>query len=199
VVDKKTKTPYKKLVYKTEVFYGIGHTSKKGKDNDAQFHFPFLCKITEFFISSCSRNNIAKKDMVLFLLTDGCRAQYRGCKAFEFYSQLNEKYGVCFVHMLGIPHKFKGPHDSFGFVFKDKMNRIILSLPENFTGTLQVYNPVATNPSSSSGHGIVSCLRPSGPSRRFDRDVEHRIQLHRYLLEEQKNGCDRRCVFCVLC
>ena len=78
---------------------------------------------------------------MLFLLTDGCRAQYRGCKAFEFYSQLNEKYGVCFVHMLGIPHKFKGPHDSFGFVFKDKMNRIILSLPENFT----VSSPKAIN------------------------------------------------------
>jgi hypothetical protein len=78
--------------------------------------------------------------MVLFLLTDGCRAQYRGCKAFEFYSQLNEKYGVCFVHMLGIPHKFKGPHDSFGFVFKDKMNRIILSLPENFTVSSPIWH-----------------------------------------------------------
>ena len=45
------------------------------------------------------------------------------------------------------------------------------------------------NPSSSSGHRVVSCLRrpPRAPSEwsssRSDRDVEQRIQLNVYLLE----------------
>ena len=144
-------------MWRTANFHAIGASSSKRKDNDAAFHWPVLKKILSFVIDWAVKEvnkteekfvppqdaNMTdealkkwKKEVVLpkiifFLYTDGCMGQYYGCKAFWFFSQVSKIFSISIHHIVCVANKFKGPHDSFGHVFKKWMHNMLLKAADS--------------------------------------------------------------------
>ena len=106
-------------------------------DNKFTFTYPADTPPAEVEKLKHSEYDKWKKKYVLplilfFLLTDQCTAQYYGCKAFWFFSQIFERYGIPLHHLLAPTGKFKGPHDSQGHIFKKVMRRLILGIVDSW-------------------------------------------------------------------
>ena len=77
------------------------------------------------------------------------------------------------MHLLAIVHKFKGPHDSFGFVFKNKMAKLILSLAESFDCSAEKSVNLAWEYAKIAWKSYRQPSPPSDPRLRRECTIDH--------------------------
>ena len=74
----------------------------------ALFHNKALDKIVEYYREKLGLT-------LVYVFSDGCRAQYKGAKNFQKIAQFpSQMHGVKLVHRFAASHHFKGPHDAYG-------------------------------------------------------------------------------------